>query len=72
SGSSTPNVTFANAAQNMVSPEWPPIMTAALTQWTSSFAGVTKGSETLSQAFASFQKSIVAYAQAQGFTVTTD
>jgi multiple sugar transport system substrate-binding protein len=56
----------------MVSPEWPPIMTAALTQWTSSFAGVTKGSETLSQAFASFQKSIVAYAQAQGFTVTTD
>jgi multiple sugar transport system substrate-binding protein len=72
SATSTPNVTFAEAAQNMVSPEWPPIMTAALTQWTSSFAGVTKGSETLSQAFASFQKSMVAYAKAQGFTVTTD
>jgi multiple sugar transport system substrate-binding protein len=70
-GTTTPNVTFAAAAQNMVSPEWPPIMTAALTQWTSTFAGVTKGTETLPQAFASFQKSMVKYATDQGFTVTT-
>jgi multiple sugar transport system substrate-binding protein len=72
SGTSTSNVTFSAAAQNMVSPEWPPIMTAALTQWTSTFAGVTKGSETLPQAFAAFQKSMVSYAKSQGFTVTTN
>jgi multiple sugar transport system substrate-binding protein len=70
-GTTTPNVTFADAAQNMVSPEWPPIMTAALTQWTSTFAGVTKGTETLPQAFAAFQKAMVSYATDQGFTVTT-
>ncbi|WP_239451931.1 ABC transporter substrate-binding protein [Frondihabitans sp. PAMC 28766] len=72
SGTSMSNVTFAAAAQNMISPEWPPIMTAALTQWTSTFAGVTKGTETLPQAFASFQKSMVSYAKSQGFTVSTD
>jgi multiple sugar transport system substrate-binding protein len=72
SGSSTSNVVFSSAAQNMINPEWPPIMTAALTQWTSTFAGVTKGTETLSQAFTSFQKSMVSYAKDQGFTVTTN
>jgi multiple sugar transport system substrate-binding protein len=44
-------------------------MTAALTQWTSTFAGVTKGTETLPQAFAAFQQQMVSYAKAQGFTV---
>jgi multiple sugar transport system substrate-binding protein len=72
SGSSTSNVVFSSAAQNMINPEWPPIMTAALTQWTSTFAGVTKGTETLPQAFTSFQKSMVSYAKDQGFTVTTN
>jgi multiple sugar transport system substrate-binding protein len=71
-GTTTPNTVFAKAAQNMVDPQWPPIMTAALTQWTSTFAGVTKGTETLSQAFATYQKQLVSYAKAQGFTVTTN
>lgn len=71
SGSSKPNVVFASAAKHMVDPQWPPIMTAALTQWTSTFAGVTKGSETLPQAFRAFQKAMVSYAKAQGFTVKT-
>jgi multiple sugar transport system substrate-binding protein len=71
SGDSTPNVVFASAAQHMVSPQWPPIMTAALTQWTSTFAGVTKGTETLPQAFTTFQQQMVKYAQGQGFTVTS-
>jgi multiple sugar transport system substrate-binding protein len=72
SGSSTPNTVFAAAEKNIVPAQWPPIMTAALTQWTSTFAGVTKGSETLAQAFAAFQQQMVGYAKAQGFTVTTD
>jgi multiple sugar transport system substrate-binding protein len=45
-------------------------MTAALTQWTSTFAGVTKGTETLPDAFKTFQQQMVSYAKAQGFTVT--
>lgn len=72
SGSSTSNAVFAKAAQHMVDPEWPPIMTAALTQWTSTFAGVTKGSETLPQAFKTFQNQLTSYAKSQGFTVTTN
>lgn len=69
-GTSTSNVVFSAAAQHMINPEWPPIMTAALTQWTTTFAGVTKGTETMPQAFASFQKSMETYAKAQGFTIT--
>jgi multiple sugar transport system substrate-binding protein len=71
-GTTTPNTVFAQAAQHMVNPEWPPIMTAAATQWTSTFAGVTTGTETLSQAFTTYQAQLVAYAKAQGFTVTTN
>jgi multiple sugar transport system substrate-binding protein len=69
SGSSTPNTVFAAAEKQISDTQWPPIMTAALTQWTSTFAGVTKGTETLAQAFAAFQQQMVAYAKAQGFTV---
>ena len=69
SGSSTYNTVFAAAEKNISAAQWPPIMTAALTQWTSTFAGVTKGSETLAQAFAAFQQQLVSYAKAQGFTV---
>lgn len=72
SGASQPNKVFAKAAQDSAPAQWPPIMTAALTQWTSTFAGVTKGSETLPQAFATFQKQMVKYAKSQGFTVTED
>ena len=70
SGDSKPNAVFADAAQHLAQTQWPPIMTAALTQWTSTFAGVTKGTETLPQAFQTFQKQMTDYAKAQGFTVT--
>jgi len=71
SGDSQPNKVFAQAAQNMVAPQWPPIMTAALTQWTDTFGGVTKGTETLPDAFKAYQAALVKYAKAQGFTVST-
>jgi multiple sugar transport system substrate-binding protein len=70
SGTARPNKVFAKAAQDLRPIQWPPIMTAALTQWTSTFAGVTKGTETLSEAFRTFQQQMVSYAKAQGFKVT--
>ena len=70
SADSKPNAVFSDAAQHLAQTQWPPIMTAALTQWTSTFAGVTKGTETLPQAFQTFQKQMTDYAKAQGFTVT--
>ncbi|WP_231904886.1 sugar ABC transporter substrate-binding protein [Streptantibioticus cattleyicolor] len=70
SGTSQPNKVFAKAARNTRPAQWPPIMTAVLTQWTSAFAGVTKGTETLAEAFKAFQQQMVTYAKAQGFTVT--
>jgi len=70
SADSKSNAVFADAAQHLAQTQWPPIMTAALTQWTSTFAGVTKGTETLPQAFQTFQKQMTDYAKAQGFTVT--
>ncbi|MBM9507299.1 extracellular solute-binding protein [Streptomyces sp. KK5PA1] len=70
SGTSQPNKVFAKAALDLKPIQWPPIMTAALTQWTSTFAGVTKGTETLPQAFKTFQQQMVSYAKAQGFKVT--
>lgn len=69
SGDQTYNQVFADAESKATGAEWPPIMTAALTQWTSTFAGVTKGTETLQQAFAAFQSQMVTYAKNQGFTV---
>ncbi|HWD68735.1 MAG TPA: extracellular solute-binding protein [Solirubrobacteraceae bacterium] len=71
SGNSTYNSVFASAAKHVVAADWPPIMTAALTQWTTTFAGVVTGNETLPQAFKKFQAQMVKYAQAQGFKVTT-
>jgi multiple sugar transport system substrate-binding protein len=70
SGDSQPNKVFATAAHAVRPAQWPPIMTAALTRWTTAFAGVTKGSTTLEQAFATFQHQMVDYAKSQGFTVT--
>jgi len=69
-GDSKPNAVFATAAQNVQAAQWPPIMTAALTQWTSTFAGVTKGTKTLQEAFTEFQSQLTKYATSQGFTVT--
>jgi len=71
SGNQQINSVFADAAKGISYGQWPPIMTAALTQWTSTFAGVVDGSQTLQQAFAAFQQQLVSYAQSQGFTVTT-
>jgi multiple sugar transport system substrate-binding protein len=69
-GTTTPNSTFAAAAKNVQAAQFPPIMTAALTQWVSTFAGVTKGSETLPEAFKTFQQQMTTYAKAQGFIVS--
>lgn len=69
-GSSKPNEVFATAAKNMDDLQWPPIMTAALTQWTSTFGGVAKGSKTLAEAFKEYQAQMVKYAKSEGFTVT--
>lgn len=71
SADSKPNAVFADAAEHLADAQWPPIMTAALTQWTSTFAGVTKGTQTLAQAFQTFQQQMTDYAKSQGFTVTT-
>ncbi|PZF60332.1 ABC transporter substrate-binding protein [Curtobacterium sp. MCBD17_034] len=68
-GTTTPNTVFAAAAKDIDPAQFPPIMTAALTQWTSTFAGVTKGTETLQQAFTKFQSQMTSYAKSQGFTV---
>jgi multiple sugar transport system substrate-binding protein len=60
---------FAQAAKNMTAPEWPPIMNEVNTLWPTVFAGVSNGTETLSEAFKTMQSDLVKYAQAQGFTV---
>jgi multiple sugar transport system substrate-binding protein len=71
SGSSTPNVAFTAAAPEISSVQWPPFMTYALTQSTTTFAGVMNGKETLQSAFSAFQSQLVNYAKQQGFTVST-
>jgi multiple sugar transport system substrate-binding protein len=70
SGTSKPYTVFSAAAPQIQSVQWPPFMTEALTESTTAFAGILNGTETLTAAFAGFQKSLVAYAQQQGFTVT--
>ena len=71
SGKSNPNVAFTGAASNISSDQWPPFMTEALNQASTVFAGVQNGKETLQAAFTTFQKDLVTYAKAQGFTVST-
>ncbi len=70
SGSSKPNQVFAATAPHVVPIEWPPFMTEALTQGESVFAGVLNGTETVPQAFRTYQSDLVQYARAQGFTVS--
>jgi multiple sugar transport system substrate-binding protein len=70
SGSQHFQTVFAQAAKNMTAPEWPPIMNEVNTLWPTVFAGVSNGTETLPQAFATMQSDLVKYAQAQGFAVT--
>jgi multiple sugar transport system substrate-binding protein len=71
SGSSQPNQVFSAGALNIKSTPWPPFMTQVLNQGPTTFGGVLTGKETLQQAFATFQQQEVAYAKAQGFTVST-
>jgi multiple sugar transport system substrate-binding protein len=70
SGSSHPNVTFTAAAPRITSVQWPPFMTYALNEATTTFAGVANGKETLPAAFRTFQSQLVSYAKQQGFTVS--
>jgi len=71
SGSSQPNQVFSAAAEGVPNTPWPPFMTQVLTQGTSTFGPVLTGKVTLAQAFATFQKQEVTYAQSQGFKVST-
>lgn len=71
SGTSDPNVAFTAAASTISSDQWPPFMTEALNEASTVFAGVQNGKETLQAAFTTFQKDLVTYARAQGFTVST-
>jgi multiple sugar transport system substrate-binding protein len=70
SGSSKPNDVYVSTAPHVASIEWPPFMTEALTEGESVFAGVLNGTETVAQAFRTYQSDLVQYAQAQGFTVS--
>jgi multiple sugar transport system substrate-binding protein len=70
SGSSKPNDVYVSTAPHVASIEWPPFMTEALTEGESVFAGVLNGTETVQQAFRTYQSDLVQYAQAQGFTVS--
>jgi multiple sugar transport system substrate-binding protein len=70
SGSSKPNEVFSATASHVASIEWPPFMTEALTEGESVFAGVLNGTETVQQAFRTYQADLVQYAQSQGFTVS--
>jgi len=70
SGTSKPNAVFVATAAHLVPIHWPPFMTAALTEGQSVFAGVLNGTETVQQAFRTYQAGLVRYAQSQGFDVT--
>lgn len=65
------HVAFVKSAKTASTVEWPPFMTEALTVSATQFAPVGTGKETLKQAFAAFQKTLVTYAKSEGFKVTT-
>jgi multiple sugar transport system substrate-binding protein len=70
-GSSPVHQAFIKSAQSVKGVEWPPFMTKAGTEATTAFAGVGQGKQSLKSAFAAFQKTLVSYAKAQGYTVST-
>lgn len=70
SGPSHPYTVFSHAAAKANYEDWPPFMTAALTDATTDFAGVLNGKQTLPSAFKRFQKFLVDYARSEGFHVT--
>ncbi|HTX00185.1 MAG TPA: hypothetical protein VMD59_15500 [Acidimicrobiales bacterium] len=71
SGSSEPQQVFAKEAAAITIAKWPPIMQYVLTEGGDAFAGVLKGSETMTSAFQSFQKQLSSYASSEGLTVQT-
>jgi multiple sugar transport system substrate-binding protein len=71
SGSSKSQVVYSEGAADITSVQWLPFMEEVLTEGPTVFAGVANGTETLSQAFQQFQKTITTYATSQGFTVMT-
>jgi multiple sugar transport system substrate-binding protein len=62
---------FVSAVKTATAAEWPPFMTEALTASADAFAPAQNGKETMKQAFASFQKTLVSYARSEGFEVKT-
>jgi multiple sugar transport system substrate-binding protein len=71
SGSANIHPAFINSAKTSSLVEWPPFMTAALTDSATAFANVMNYKQTLASAFASFQTTLVNYAKSEGFKVTT-
>ena len=69
SGNSHPNAVWSQAEAGIQAQQWPPFLTAALTDSTT-FAGVDNGTETMQSAMQNFQKQLVAYAKSEGFNVT--
>ena len=71
SGSSDLHTAFINSAKTASTVQWPPFMTAALTDSATAFANVMDYKQTLKSAFAAFQQTLVKYAESEGFKVTT-
>jgi multiple sugar transport system substrate-binding protein len=71
SGTSQPNQVFSTAATEIQPVQWPPFMTEALNQALTTFQPALNGKATVQQVFQTFQSQEVAYAKAQGFTVST-
>lgn len=69
SGSSHPNAVWSQAEAGIHAQEWPPFLTAALTDATT-FSGFDNGTETLQSALKKYQSQLVAYAKSEGFNVT--
>jgi multiple sugar transport system substrate-binding protein len=71
SGSSHPFKVFSTAGKKTGSVQWPPFMTEALNDATTDLAPAMAGKQTLKQGLATLQAHLVAYAKAQGFSVST-
>jgi multiple sugar transport system substrate-binding protein len=69
SGNSHPNLAWSQAEAGIHAQQWPPFLTAALTDATT-FASVDNGTETLQSAMQKYQSQLVAYAKSEGFNVT--
>jgi multiple sugar transport system substrate-binding protein len=71
-GNQTVNQVFAQSSQNVVTTfQWSPFQDYVYTQLQNQLASAVSGKITFTQALQNTQNSVVSYAQAQGFTVTT-